>query len=78
MCNHAWETVQQCFECGAIRPFEDTVDTMSEQDRKCPAYGLKAWRLVFPNGKTAEFATKSIAEGYAADFGLSAPIEVEL
>lgn len=36
-CNHAWETVEQCFECGAIRPAQDEPKPILDDEMKgCP------------------------------------------
>lgn len=36
-CNHAWETVEQCFECGAIRPAQDEPKPILDDELKgCP------------------------------------------
>lgn len=35
-CSHAWETVEQCFECGAIRPKQPEKDIFHEDERQCP------------------------------------------
>lgn len=39
---------------------------------------MEFWQITFKNGKTLEFATKSIAEGYATMFDLAAPAPVEI
>ena len=34
---HAYETMEQCFECGAIRPAQEPpVDVFHEPERQCP------------------------------------------
>jgi hypothetical protein len=39
---------------------------------------MKTYQITFKNGETMEFATKSVADGYAEQFGLAEPVEVEL
>ena len=36
-CKHAWETVEQCFECGAIRPAQEPQQHILDDEMKgCP------------------------------------------
>ena len=36
-CNHVWETVEQCFECGAIRPHQDEeIPILDDEFKSCP------------------------------------------
>lgn len=43
-CDHVWETVQSCFNCDAIRPFQEDTDIVSESDRSCPKD--QKWELI--------------------------------
>jgi iron uptake system EfeUOB component EfeO/EfeM len=72
-CTHAWETIQQCFECGAIREWQPNqepiaghlcpVDPMIEAETRNLINGLadEDWRGKTLNIKNAIFKARKLA-----------------
>ena len=76
------ELLNECRDNGGalLRPRQRTFDNawqaVNAVDSR--ARTIKVWEITFKNGCKESFASYSIALGYAQQFGLSEPVEVEL